>query len=90
MTKFRQRVKAINILTALTVKVRNKKIGDIIETKNYEYDGYPVINGRGFEIKADSREKVVNFLREYATRDDENKFFEKWLNFNTYRKVTVK
>ena len=55
-----------------------------------EYDGYPVINGRGFEIKADSREKVVNFLREYATRDDENKFFEKWLNFNTYRKVTVK
>ena len=62
----------------------------IIETKNYEYDGYPVINGRGFEIKADSREKVVNFLREYATRDDENKFFEKWLNFNTYRKVTVK
>lgn len=74
----------------VTVKVRNKKIGDIIETKNYEYDGYPVINGRGFEIKADSREKVVNFLREYATRDDENKFFEKWLNFNTYRKVTVK
>lgn len=74
----------------VTVKVRNKKIGDIIETKNYEYDGYPIINGRGFEIKADSREKVVNFLREYATRDDENKFFEKWLNFNTYRKVTVK
>ena len=74
----------------VTVKIRNKKIGDIIETKNYEYDGYPVINGRGFEIKADSREKVVNFLREYATRDDENKFFEKWLNFNTYRKVTVK
>ena len=27
----------------VTVKVRNKKIGDIIETKNYEYDGYPVI-----------------------------------------------
>ena len=58
-------------------KVRNKKIGDIIETKNYEYYGYPVINGRGFEIKADSRGKIVNFLREYATRDDENKFFEK-------------
>ena len=74
----------------VTVKIRNKKISDIIETKDYEYDGYPVINGRGFEIKADSRGKVVNFLREYATRDDENKFFEKWLNFNTYRKVTVK
>ena len=74
----------------VSVKVRDKKISDIIKTKDYEYDGHPVINGRGFEIKADSREDVVNFLSEYATRDDENKFFEKWLNFNTYRKVTVK
>ena len=40
--------------------------------------------------KEQDGEKVVNFLREYATRDAENKFFEKWLNFNTYRKVTVK
>ena len=42
------------------------------------------------KLRLIQEKKVVNFLREYATRDDENKFFEKWLNFNTYRKVTVK
>ena len=42
----------------VTVKVRNKKIGDIIETKNYEYDGYPVINGRGLKLRLIQEKKL--------------------------------
>lgn len=72
----------------VAVKVRDKKITDIIDVSEYEYSGYPVINGRGFEVKADSDEKIKEFLSEYkSSSDDSSDFFSKWLSFDTYRKV---
>lgn len=73
----------------VAVKVRDKKITDIIPVDKYEYSDVPVINGRGFEVKADSNEEIKNFLAEYKALEDPNDkdFFTKWLKFDTYRKV---
>lgn len=74
------------------VRVRNRKITDIIPLSDYSYGNVPVVNGRGFEVKADSQEKIGEFLLEYSqTQDSEkNNFFAKWVRFDTYRKVVFK
>lgn len=74
---------------SVAVKVRDKKITEIIPTSVYQYGNVPVVNGRGFEVKATSDEEIKNFLAEYKAyeEDNNNDFFTKWLDFDTYRKV---
>ena len=76
----------------VSVKVRDKKITEIIPSAEYIYGGVPVVNGRGFEVKADSDNAVQEFLKEYAEASEsgQSAFFEKWVRFDTYRKVVVK
>lgn len=73
----------------VAVKVRDKKITEIIPTSVYQYGNVPVVNGRGFEVKASSDEDIKSFLAEYKAyeEDNNNDFFTKWLDFDTYRKV---
>ncbi|MBR5692177.1 MAG: GTP-binding protein [Fibrobacter sp.] len=77
---------------SVTVKVRGKRIAAILSTDDYRYDGIPVINGRGFEIKVHSDEDVSRLLREYAEAGEigREEFFKKWTVFDTYRKVVIK
>jgi sulfate adenylyltransferase subunit 1 len=76
----------------IAVKIRNKKIVDIIPYDEYKYDNLPVINGRGFEVMVNSQEDVSKFINEYNTTDntEKSKFFAKWVRFDTYRKVIFK
>ncbi|MBQ8296557.1 MAG: GTP-binding protein [Ruminococcus sp.] len=76
----------------VSVKVRGRKIAEILPTAEYSYSGVPVINGRGFEVKAGSDEDVQRFLNEYSetSESSQSAFFEKWVRFDTYRKVVVK
>ncbi|MFZ1230517.1 MAG: GTP-binding protein, partial [Ruminococcus bromii] len=73
---------------SVAVKVRDRKITDIVPTSEYSYGGVPVVNGRGFEVLADSNEKIQQFLSEYSKLDNINDadFFAKWVKFDTYRK----
>jgi sulfate adenylyltransferase subunit 1 len=71
----------------VAVKVRDKKITEIIPADKYTYGGVPLINGRGFEIKVSSQEEAEKFLKEYESSD--NEFFSKWMRFDTYRKVVL-
>ena len=43
---------------SVAVKIRDRKITDIVPTSEYSYGGVPVVNGRGFEVLADSNEKI--------------------------------
>lgn len=74
---------------SVAVKVRDKKITEIIPTSEYQYGNVPVVNGRGFEVNASSDEDIKSFLAEYKAyeKDNNNDFFTKWLDFDTYRKV---
>lgn len=76
----------------VSVKVRDKKITEIIPTADYSYGGVPVVNGRGFGVKASSDEEIKQFLKEYAETDEkaQSGFFAKWVRFDEYRKVIVK
>ena len=76
---------------SVAVKVRDRKITDIVPTSEYSYGGVPVVNGRGFEVLADSNEKIQQFLSEYSNLKSINdaKFFAKWVKFDTYRKIAI-
>lgn len=76
---------------SVAVKVRDRKITDIVPTSEYSYGGVPVVNGRGFEVLADSNENIQQFLSEYSNLKSINDadFFAKWVKFNTYRKIAI-
>ena len=77
---------------SVAVKVRDRKITEILPASDYSYSGVPVINGRGFGVNASSDSEVKQFLKEYAETDEkaQSGFFEKWVRFDKYRKVIVK
>lgn len=81
----------IVLRVSVAVKVRDRKITDIVLTSEYSYGGVPVVNGRGFEVLADSNEKIQQFLSEYSKLDNINDadFFAKWVKFDTYRKIAI-
>ncbi len=76
---------------SVAVKVRDRKITDIVPTSEYSYGGVPVVNGRGFEVLADSNEKIQQFLSEYSNLKSINDadFFAKWVKFDNYRKIAI-
>lgn len=76
---------------SVAVKIRDRKITDIVPTSEYSYGGVPVVNGRGFEVLADSNEKIQQFLSEYSNLKSINDadFFAKWVKFDTYRKIAI-
>ena len=76
---------------SVAVKVRDRKIIDIVPTSEYSYGGVPVVNGRGFEVLADSNEKIQQFLSEYSNLKSINDadFFAKWAKFDTSRKIAI-
>ncbi len=76
---------------SVAVKVRDRKITDIVLTSEYSYGGVPVVNGRGFEVLADSNEKIQQFLSEYSNLKSINDadFFARWVKFDTYRKIAI-
>lgn len=76
---------------SVAVKVRDRKITDIVPTSEYSYGGVPIVNGRGFEVLADSNEKIQQFLSEYSNLKSINDadFFAKWVKFDTYRKIAI-
>lgn len=76
---------------SVAVKIRDRKITNIVPTSEYSYGGVPVVNGRGFEVLADSNEKIQQFLSEYSKLDNINDadFFAKWVKFDTYRKIAI-
>lgn len=76
---------------SVAIKVRDHKITDIVPTSEYSYGGVPVVNGRGFEVLADSNEKIQQFLSEYSNLKSINDadFFAKWVKFDTYRKIAI-
>jgi sulfate adenylyltransferase subunit 1 len=74
---------------SVAVKVRDKKITEIIPSSEYKYTNAPLINGRGFEVKVSSQSEAENFLKEYEATNGSEEFFATWMSFDTYRKVVL-
>lgn len=73
----------------VAIRVRNKKIFQMIPITDYIYSGFPVTDACGFAIRAYSEDEVNDFIREYSETDENKKldFSQKWLSFETYRRV---
>lgn len=76
----------------VAVRVRDRKVESIVELADYKYSGVPVINGRGFEVKVNDEASYAAFAEELAQQKDSisSGFFNKWLTFETYRKIVFK
>lgn len=73
----------------VVIKIRGEEIEDIIPLEDYKYQGLPITNGRGFSVNVKTRKDFENFIKEYTetAKSDEISFLNKWVCFETYRKV---
>jgi sulfate adenylyltransferase, large subunit len=76
----------------VAIEVRDKKIVNIKSIEDYKYQGVPIINGRGFEVKVNSDDEVKLFLNEYKGTDEKTlgEFLSKWAKFETYRNIVFR
>ena len=79
----------ISLDDSVAVLVRNQTIQDIISLDDYGYTGLPVLDERGFALKIQSSEDLLNCLAEYKNLTPDNKiaFHNKWSKFETYRRI---
>ena len=76
----------------VAVQVRDRKITVIQPLANYTYNDVPVINGRGFAVHVSSQTDLDVFKAELASEGSSISeiFFNKWVDFETYRKIVFK
>lgn len=77
------------------VSIRDGKVSGIDELDTYKYDNVPLVNGRGFGIKAETKEEVDKLLKGYEEIHDKNKeyvneYLNEWLDIEKYRKLVFK
>ena len=77
------------------VSIRDGKVTSVDELDTYKYDNVPLVNGRGFGIKAESKEEVDKLLKGYEEIHDKNKeyvndYLNEWLDIEKYRKLVFK
>ncbi len=76
----------------VAVQVRDRKITVIQPLADYTYNDVPVINGRGFAVHVSSQTDLDVFKAELASEGSSisENFFNKWVDFETYRKIVFK
>ena len=79
----------------VAVTVRDKKIESIEKIEDYTYTGLPVVNSRGFAVKAANESEYAQLRTELdAVKEGKealnDTFFNKWTDFGTYRKIVFK
>ena len=76
----------------VAVQVRDRKITVIQSLADYTYNDVPVINGRGFAVHVSSQTDLDVFKAELASEGSSISeiFFNKWVDFETYRKIVFK
>lgn len=73
----------------VAIEVRERKITAIIPLNEYAYSGKPLVNGRGFALNIRSGEEYLAFRKMLHENGDlpDAKLFERWVTFETYRKI---
>lgn len=76
----------------MAVCIRDSRIAKIMSANDYKYEGYPVVNGRGCAVRAESQSDVDTFIREFDTiaNDSAAEFYNRWLQFEKYRSIVFK
>lgn len=82
----------IGIMDGVVVKIRKKVVEDILGIESYKYEGFPLINARGFAINVKDEKDYMNFLaernQESITEIRENEVFSnRWLVLDKYKHI---
>ncbi|MDR2460180.1 MAG: GTP-binding protein [Deltaproteobacteria bacterium] len=74
----------------VAIKIRSGVVSAITRLCDYLYEGFPMVNGRGFALKADSDAKWLELRQALIVPGslDETELATKYLDFNTYRKIS--
>ena len=78
----------IQLKDSAYVKIRSARIVSIGRLDNYKYESVPLVNGRGFGIKANSAARFEEFLQEFAAVEDARAladFSNKYFFLNQFR-----
>lgn len=76
----------------MAVSIRDCKITKVMSVYDYRYEGYPIVNGRGCGVRANSQEEVDRFIHEFEMTDKDGtaEFYNRWLQFEKYRSIVFK
>ncbi|MDR2825552.1 MAG: sulfate adenylyltransferase [Deltaproteobacteria bacterium] len=73
----------------IVIKIRAKKIADILPLAEFIYEGLPMVNGRGFGFKVKSSIDWKKCMADYAALAPykEAEFAIRWLDFSAFRRI---
>ena len=78
----------------VAIKIRDRKVVSIGSLASYEYSDVPVINGRGFAVNVGCEVELEKFKQDLSNEEKNytisSEFFNKWVKFETYRKIVFK
>ncbi len=76
----------------MAVSIRDSRITKIVSVNDYQYEGYPIVNGRGCGVRADSQADVDRLIHEFdiTAKDGAAAFYNRWLQFEKYRSIVFK
>lgn len=71
------------------ITIRNRKVENIVSLEEYQYEGLPVLDEKGFAIKIAVKADLDNLLYEYSHLSKEGRieFHNKWFQFEIYRRI---
>jgi sulfate adenylyltransferase subunit 1 (EFTu-like GTPase family) len=76
----------------VAVKIRSGRVAAVLPLAEYVYEGFPVVDGRGFAFRVNSEAEWSGCLRDYALYmpDREAEFASRWLDFTGYRSISFR
>ncbi|MDR2442825.1 MAG: 50S ribosome-binding GTPase [Deltaproteobacteria bacterium] len=75
----------------VAITIRQGKVAGLTHLSEHSYEGFPVVNGRGFGVLIASQEdfNLVRHDYERLSGDNEARLAERWLDFNTFRRIPI-
>jgi sulfate adenylyltransferase subunit 1 (EFTu-like GTPase family) len=75
----------------VAIRIREGRVARLLTIQDYAYDGWPVVNGRGFGVLVNSQGEWSRAKEEFGalTAENEEAIAARWLDFNAFRRVPI-
>jgi sulfate adenylyltransferase subunit 1 len=75
----------------MVIQIRSGQVAAILSIADYDYQGLPLVNGRGFGLLVHSADEWSQARADFEklTPENESELSRRWLDFNTYRRIPI-